>query len=169
MIKFKPSYKDVIERPLYVAVDFDDTLCSGSGASVNIKNGPVAPIVTLIHVMHSRGWKTILWTCRGGASLQRAIKWCKRHHVPIDKHNKNDEATEWFEKRFKKEGEVFTWSAKIFADVYIDDSAISPFLLSVPEREVDHVNPLDMLRFIKHLEDACVARVVEHLKNRIDK
>jgi hypothetical protein len=70
-------------------------------------------------------------------ALDDAVAWCKSNDIPIDFVNENPEAIVWFRETcgISHAG----WSPKIFADLYLDDSALSPFrLLDTAEFVEDH-------------------------------
>ena len=124
-------------RPFYLAVDMDDTLRMRDGWHTDVKDSaegrPNHEVIALVKGLHAKGWRIILWTCR---PITEGLKqWCKDHDVPIDFYNENPEAIEWFREQFG----FSNWSHKVFADVYLDDSAFNPF--SVFIRLVPH--PLD--------------------------
>lgn len=115
-----------MNRPKYIAVDFDDTLFIRKSWK-NMIGVANEKAIRLIQVLHERGWKIILWTSRNGKALDEAVQFCKDHHVHIDFVNENPEAIEWFKNHlgFKESA----WSPKVFADVYLDDSAFNPDIL----------------------------------------
>ena len=58
--------------------------------------------------------KLVLWTCRAGYALKRAVEWCGDHGLIFDAVNENlPESVA----RFGGD------SRKIFADVYMDDKS----------------------------------------------
>ena len=73
----------------------------------------------LIHKRTS-GHKVILWTCRVGEDLEKAVNWCKEHGLEFDAINDN---LPEIKKAFS------TDSRKIFANLYIDDRAALPNLI----------------------------------------
>ena len=96
-----------------IAVDFDGTLFEE-------KNFPSAgrPIVGVIeYILNEQinGAKIILWTCRAGEALERAVEMCKDVGIVFDAINENlPEVIECFGSD----------SRKIFAHEYIDDKAV---------------------------------------------
>ena len=97
-----------------IAVDFDGTLCENNWPDIGKPNN--ALIGYLIH-RKLLGDKLILWTCRSGEQLQKAIDWCGEHNLEFDAVNDNvPEAVERFGGN----------SRKIFANYYYDDHSIVP-------------------------------------------
>lgn len=102
-----------------IAVDFDGTLCENKYPDIG------APNEELIEYLQNKktdgsNTKIILWTCRTGVHLQKAVKWCEEHHLYFDAVNKNlPENVEWMG------GDT----RKIFANEYIDDRICSGFEL----------------------------------------
>lgn len=95
--------------PFTVAVDFDGTLCENAWPNIG------APKMDMINYLISQqrtGWKLILWTCRSGAQLDEAVRWCKTHGLVFDAVNKN------LPERVKHFGDD---PRKIGADAYLDD------------------------------------------------
>jgi len=114
-----------MDRPMYLAVDFDHTLCLRTEHGMGKKGKPNKNIIELVNKLHTTGkWKIILWTVRGAEALDEAVEWCEKHNVHLDYVNENPEAAKWFE---KFDIPAHAWSVKIFADFYLDDSALSPF------------------------------------------
>lgn len=103
-----------IEVYKYIAVDFDGTLCAHEFPEIG---EPKMEMIGFIREKHAEGTKIILYTCRDDreerAYLQEAVDWCKKNSIPIDAVNENP----WVD--FGKK--------KIYADLYIDDRAVSPW------------------------------------------
>lgn len=101
-----------IELPYIVAVDFDGTLCKEAYPEIGAPN---TEVIEAIKEYKSYGWKIILWTCRNGVYLDRAVEWCTKQGLEFDAVNENLPEVE----------ETFGgWTRKIFADVYIDDKNV---------------------------------------------
>ena len=102
------------------AVDFDGTLCEAMFPEIG------APNMALINYLIKRrkqGNKVILWTCRVGEWLQKAVNWCKEKDLEFDAVNTNiPEMIEYFGNDPRK----------VFADVYIDDKAVNKPKYCVP-------------------------------------
>lgn len=98
----------------YIAVDFDGTLCVHQFPEIG---EPIPEMIAFIRQKHAEGTKIILYTCRDDSEersyLQEAIDWCFLHDIPIDAVNENP----W----------VPFGKKKLYADLYIDDRAVSPW------------------------------------------
>ena len=82
-----------------IAVDFDGTLCENEYPNIG------AP----------RAAKIILWTCREGTELEKAINFCHEHGITLDAVNANlPEAVDKWNNDCRKVG----------ADEYWDDKAV---------------------------------------------
>ena len=53
-----------------VAVDFDNTLCFSNWPDLGEPN---THLIEYLKTWHKNGNKLILWTCRAGTDLQRAV------------------------------------------------------------------------------------------------
>lgn len=69
-----------------IAVDFDGTLCDSNWPELGEPNRPL--IEYLIDQKRS-GNKLILWTCRAGEALEKAVSWCREHQLEFDAINDN--------------------------------------------------------------------------------
>ena len=98
------------------AVDFDGTLCEDSWPDIGKPNCILIPALL---ELKANGDKLILWTCRTGDLLVKAVAWCKKQGLEFDAINEN--LPEMI-------GQVGSESRKVFADIYIDDKSISPDL-----------------------------------------
>lgn len=106
------SFYDTRERSEYVvAVDFDGTLCKSKYPECG---EPILKNVQRVRELKRDGATIILWTCREGEALTKAVKWCEEHNVPIDYVNVNAPS------RIARYGSD---CRKISADLYIDDKA----------------------------------------------
>lgn len=98
---------------MILAVDFDGTLSLGEWPEVGPAN------YNLIDYLINRqrlGDKIILWTCRAGAELDRAVEWCHGNGLVFDAINDNlPEITAKYGNN----------SRKITCDYYIDDRAVN--------------------------------------------
>ena len=101
-----------------IAVDFDGTLCYSSWPELGEPN---LPLIEYLKKWKSSGNKLILWTCRAGEALERAVSWCREHQLEFDAIN--DNLPEIVEKYGNN-------SRKITCDYYIDDKAVLPDMLS---------------------------------------
>ena len=63
-----------------IAVDFDGTLCYNNWPELGEPNRPL--IEYLIDQKRS-GNKLILWACRAGEALEKAVSWCRDHQLDL--------------------------------------------------------------------------------------
>lgn len=70
-----------------IAVDFDGTLCENKWPEIGEPNTNL--IGYLIEMRKSFGAKIILWTCRVGEMLDKAVNWCSEHGLEFDAVNEN--------------------------------------------------------------------------------
>ena len=68
------------------AVDFDGTLSMGEWPEVGPAN---SGLIDYLIDRQRDGDKLILWTCRAGEPLERAVKFCKDHGLNFDAVNDN--------------------------------------------------------------------------------
>ncbi len=98
---------------MILAVDFDGTLSYGEWPEVGPANHG------LIEYLKERkflGDKLILWTCRAGEALDRAVSFCQDNGLEFDAINDNlPEITQKYGNN----------SRKVSCDVYIDDRAVN--------------------------------------------
>ena len=113
---YKSEYHTIVDgynfKNKTIAVDFDGTLCTNKYPEIGLPN--VTLIERLIKLKDSN--TLILWTCRTGDQLNKAVEWCKNHGLEFDYVNENSELTL---AKYNYED-----SRKITADIYIDDRAI---------------------------------------------
>lgn len=100
-----------------IAVDFDDTLAKYDPAFPGEIGQPILRNIQLVARLQRKGHQLILWTCREGESLTRAVHWCENIGLHFDAVNENivDDRLQ------------LKWpnSRKVYADLYIDDKAMS--------------------------------------------
>ena len=101
-----------------IAVDFDGTLCYSNWPDLGEPN---KPLIEYLKSQHAPGNKLILWTCRAGEALERALSWCHDQQLEFDAVN--DNLPEIIEKYGNN-------SRKITCDYYIDDRAVLPAMIS---------------------------------------
>ncbi len=97
---------------LTIAVDFDNTIAANKYPDIG---NPVPGAFETMRDMQNQGYILILWTCRHGESLQKAVEYCKDRGVVFSGVNINPAGT--------------TGSPKIVADYYIDDRAFGAELI----------------------------------------
>lgn len=100
---------------MIIAVDFDGTLSAAKWPDV----GPEVPgAYGAMRELHDLGHYLIIWTCRHGDDLTRAINWLLEEGIPFDRIN--DDAPQSVA--------VFgDPSKKVYADVYVDDKQVGGF------------------------------------------
>ena len=112
-----------------IAVDFDGTLCKAEWPEIGAPN---TRLIEWLKERQAAGDKVILWTCRCGEMLEKALVWCSVWGLTFDAVNEN------LAENVEKYGND---CRKVFADIYLDDKAgyigrISPFPIYVrPEHE----------------------------------
>lgn len=92
-----------------IAVDFDGTCVEHEYPAIGLE---VEGAVDVLRALNKRGHRIILYTMRSGEKLDAAIKWFEDRKIELWAVNRNPEQEEWTE------------SPKVFADIYIDDSAL---------------------------------------------
>lgn len=99
-----------------IAVDFDGTLCVNKWPEIGRPN---ARLIQNLILSKDEGHKIILWTCRTGELLDKAIKWCENKGLVFDAINENvPEAIERFGGDCRK----------VYADIYLDDKSVCIFM-----------------------------------------
>lgn len=94
------------------AVDFDGTLCENAWPEIG---EPHTEMIESVKKLRQDGHEIILWTCREGNDLEKALSWCAERGLTFDAVNDNLEETKKF---------FGGNSRKIVADFYIDDKAL---------------------------------------------
>ena len=101
-----------------IAVDFDGTLCYSNWPELGEPN---RPLIEYLQAQQKSGNKLILWTCRAGEALEKAVSWCKDQDLTFDAVNDNlPEVIEMYGNN----------SRKITCDYYIDDKAVLPAMVN---------------------------------------
>ena len=113
-----------MSRKTIYAVDFDGTLSNGEYPNTGEPN--LALIEYLKKKKDSGKAILILWTCREGDDLQKAIDFCKKYGLEF--YYYNDNCKELIKKYNNN-------NRKIYADVYIDDHAVNKPKWNVPFRK----------------------------------
>ena len=97
-----------------IAVDFDGTLCYSKWPELGQPNHA---LIEYLREWKRNGNKLILWTCRAGEALSKAVKWCREQNLEFDAVNDNlPEIIEFYGHN----------SRKISSDYYIDDRMLLP-------------------------------------------
>ncbi len=97
-----------------IAVDFDGTLCYSDWPALGEPN---IDLIEFLKKWRAKGNKLILWTCRAGEALEKAIDWCHEQELTFDAVNDNiPEIVQLYGNN----------SRKITCDYYIDDRARLP-------------------------------------------
>lgn len=96
-------------RSYIIAVDFDGTCVEHDYPAVGID---VDGAVDTLRELNRRGHRIILYSMRSGDKLDAAVRWFKERKIELWAVNSNPEQGEW------------TSSTKVYADLYIDDSAL---------------------------------------------
>ena len=93
---------------MYIAIDFDGTCVTHDYPAIGKDIGAVNVLKRLVNSGH----KLILNTMRSGVKLQDAINWFKENGIELYGANANPTQKSW------------TQSPKVYAHLYIDDSAL---------------------------------------------
>jgi hypothetical protein len=93
------------------AVDFDGTISMGEWPEVGPAN---SELIDYLIDKQRKGDKLILWTCRVGEPLEKAVEFCKTNGLVFDAVNDNLPET------IERYGSN---SRKITCDIYLDDRA----------------------------------------------
>lgn len=97
------------DNSMIIAVDFDGTCVEHEYPEVGMD---VEGAVDVLKALRANGHRIILFTMRSGSKLDAALRWFKERKIELWGINENPEQKEW------------TSSPKVFADLYIDDSAV---------------------------------------------
>ena len=92
-----------------IAVDFDGTCVEHNYPAIGME---VEGAVDVLRALNKHGHRIILNTMRSGDKLDAAVKWFRDRKIELWGVNRNPEQEEW------------TSSPKVYADLYIDDSAL---------------------------------------------
>ncbi len=94
---------------MILAIDFDGTLCKDNFPEIGV---PYYHRIKAVKELRENGDKVILWTCRTGEALEKAVSWCEKLGLAFDAVNENlPEVQE------KWGGDT----RKAYCDYYIDD------------------------------------------------
>lgn len=131
--------------PYTIAIDFDGTLCEDAWPDIG---APRMDVIESAKCHKANGHKLILWTCREGEMLGKAVEWCKRYGLEFDAVNANiPERTEAYGNDCRKVG----------ADEYWDDKATdfrtavnSSFIWNTYKKSLGVISEI-----LKQREDTC--------------
>ena len=98
-----------MDSRLIIAIDFDGTCVEHDYPAVGLD---VEGAVETLRALNKRGHRLILFTMRSGEKLEAAERWFRDRKIELWAVNKNPEQRSW------------TASPKVYADYYIDDSAL---------------------------------------------
>jgi hypothetical protein len=104
---------------LVIAVDFDGTLCEDKFPRTG---RPMYGVVNKLIERQKSGDKIVLWTCRAGEKLKQAVEYCRDLGLEFDGINDRPAS----DPDIYAEPSVTTRYRKMFADLYIDDRAMTP-------------------------------------------
>ena len=93
---------------MIIAVDFDGTIVEHRFPKLGTE---IPHAFKILKRLKTEGHILILWTYRSGEELNEAVKYCKRNGLEFHAIN-NNSIDEYCD---------FTYSRKIYADLYIDD------------------------------------------------
>lgn len=106
-----------------IAIDFDGTLCTNKYPEIG---RPITLVINAAKKRQAEGCGLILWTCREGELLEKAISWCLDHGLKFDAVNES--LPEW--------KEMFVNDPrKVGATEYWDDRSRNPLLLSEKKKK----------------------------------
>lgn len=109
---------------LVIAVDFDGTCVTHEYPYMGSDIGAVP----VLKELSDAGYRLVLNTMRSGKTEKEAVKWFKENDIPLYGVNSNPDQKSW------------TKSPKVFADLYIDDSALGTPLTSSPNSTRPYVD-----------------------------
>lgn len=93
---------------MVIGLDFDGTCVTHEYPATGVDVGAVPVLRKIV----AKGHKIVLHTMRYGISLHNAESWFGKHKIPLYGVNENPDQKDW------------TTSPKIYADIFIDDSAL---------------------------------------------
>lgn len=98
-----------MDSNLVIAIDFDGTCVEHDYPAIGLE---VEGAVETLRALSKRGHRLILFTMRSGKKLEAAVRWFRDRKIELWAVNENPEQRSW------------TTSPKVYADYYIDDSAL---------------------------------------------
>ena len=97
------------DKGYVIAVDFDGTCVEHNYPAIGMD---VEGAVEVLRTLNKHGHRIILNTMRSGQRLETAVRWFRDRKIELWAVNRNPEQECW------------TSSPKVYADIYIDDSAL---------------------------------------------
>ena len=97
------------DKGYVIAVDFDGTCVEHNYPAIGMD---VEGAVEVLRALNKHGHRIILNTMRSGQRLEAAVRWFRDRKIELWAVNRNPEQERW------------TSSPKVYADIYIDDSAL---------------------------------------------
>ena len=97
------------DKGYVIAVDFDGTCVEHNYPAIGMD---VEGAVDVLRTLNKHGHRIILNTMRSGQRLETAVRWFRDRKIELWAVNRNPEQECW------------TSSPKVYADIYIDDSAL---------------------------------------------
>ena len=97
------------DKGYVIAVDFDGTCVEHNYPAIGMD---VEGAVEVLRTLNKHGHRIILNTMRSGQRLEAAVRWFRDRKIELWAVNRNPEQECW------------TSSPKVYADIYIDDSAL---------------------------------------------
>ena len=97
------------DKGYVIAVDFDGTCVEHNYPAIGMD---VEGVVDVLRELNKHGPRIILNTMRSGLRLEAAVRWFRDRKIELWAVNRNPEQEQW------------TSSPKVYADIYIDDSAL---------------------------------------------
>ena len=97
------------DKGYVIAVDFDGTCVEHNYPAIGMD---VEGAVDVLRELNKHGHRIILNTMRSGQRLEAAVRWFRDRKIELWAVNRNPEQ------------ELWTTSPKVYADIYIDDSAL---------------------------------------------
>ena len=97
------------DKGYVIAVDFDGTCMEHNYPAIGMD---VEGAVDVLRTLNKHGHRIILNTMRSGQRLEAAVRWFRDRKIELWAVNRNPEQEQW------------TSSPKVYADIYIDDSAL---------------------------------------------
>ena len=124
-----------MKRGLTIAIDFDGTCVEHDYPAVGMD---VAGAAETLRQLQAKGHRLILYTMRSGELLRAAEEWFRSHNIGLWAINENPEQRAW------------SASPKVYADYYIDDSALGTPIIYIdgaPRPVVDWTRLRELLKY----------------------